>query len=429
MENVKRMTNKRLRLLLLGVVLLFFVAGALLVFRGGYLRKPYVSGTLEEHGRVTEVFEMPEQFRRVQDKNFDELKNMFQDLAQQKTARYAFQVLKRVSVGQNIDMHLLGHVVGDELYKQEGGNGMTVCDNDFRNACSHAIVVGLFADEGEAALSKIVEACRKAPGGKGAYTMCFHGLGHGILSSVGYKPEAAARLCEKAGTTERSSSETTECIGGMVMEIVGGGFHDRQLWEKERSRALVKNAPLALCRQAYIPTASRFMCYEYITPYLFEAVGADTGSPTEENFAKAFRFCDSVPKSEAANRDACFGGFGKEFVGLVQSRDIRQSSANSIPDVSLKQIYQWCLLAKITDGQAACVVHAVNSLYWGGENERKTPVRFCAQNEEDYLRGTCYTNLTTAVSYYISDSSYRTEYCSEIPEEFRGDCRKRLNVF
>jgi hypothetical protein len=113
----------------------------------------------------------------------------------------------------------------------------------------------------------------------------------------------------------------------------------------------------------------------------------------------------------------------------VQSRDIRQASANSIPDQALKQVYQWCLLAKVKDGQAACVVHAVNSLYWGGENERKTPERFCAQNEDSYLRGTCYTNLTTAVSYYISDQSYRKAYCAEVPEEFRDDCNKRLNVF
>jgi hypothetical protein len=423
------MRNKKLQVILTTIAIVFFIGGAVLLVRGGYLKKSYVSGTVPLNDVKGSNFVIPEEFQHVQNKNFEQLKEMFKALAQQKTARFAFQVLKKVVVGPNIDMHLLGHVVGDELYKQEGVNGMTVCDNDFRNACSHAIVVGLFADEGEAALPKIADACRKAPGGKGAYTMCFHGLGHGILSSVGYDSEVAARLCQKVGTVERSNSETVECIGGLVMEIVGGGFHDRQSWEKERAKTLVKTRPLGLCQQEYIPNAAKFMCYEYITPYLFEAVGANMGQPTGDDFAKAFRFCDVISKSEPANRDSCYGGFGKEFDGLVQSRDIRQASANSIPDQALKQVYQWCLLAKVKDGQAACVVHAVNSLYWGGENERKTPERFCAQNEDSYLRGTCYTNLTTAVSYYISDQSYRKAYCAEVPEEFRDDCNKRLNVF
>src|SRR5438876_609575 len=81
--------------------------------------------------------------------NFDQLKSYFHDLAQKKGARYAFEILRQAPLGPNIDLHLLGHTVGDELYKQEGLNGITDCNNDFRNACSHSIVIGLFYDKGE----------------------------------------------------------------------------------------------------------------------------------------------------------------------------------------------------------------------------------------------------------------------------------------
>src|SRR3989338_10209532 len=139
------------------------------------------------------------------------------------------KIFKAAPLGPNIDLHLLGHAVGDELYKQEGLNGITICDNDFRNACSHSIVIGLFYDKGDGALSEISEACRKAPGGSGAYTMCFHGLGHGILAATGYDMGKTAEYCKKTDTTT-CKRESTECIGGSVMEIIGGGFHDREIW-------------------------------------------------------------------------------------------------------------------------------------------------------------------------------------------------------
>src|SRR3989344_7123689 len=134
--------------------------------------------------------------------NFEELKSYFQNLAERKGARHAFEILNTASLPPNTDLHLLGHIVGDVLYKQEGIRGMEVCTNDFRNACSHSIVVGIFFDKGESALSEIAETCRRAPGGSGAYTMSLHGLGHGILAAVDYDMGRAAELCNKNGPRE-----------------------------------------------------------------------------------------------------------------------------------------------------------------------------------------------------------------------------------
>ena len=85
-----------------------------------------------------------EEIRAKQLSPFQELSSYFQDVAVKKGAGYAYDVLKRVSLPSNIDMHLMGHVVGDILYSQQGLAGMNACTHDFRNACSHTIVVGLF---------------------------------------------------------------------------------------------------------------------------------------------------------------------------------------------------------------------------------------------------------------------------------------------
>src|SRR3989344_6471857 len=75
-------------------------------------------------------------------RDFKELSDRFAQLARERGGVYAFEVLKQADLPPNTDLHLLGHIVGDELYKQEGLAGIAHCTQDFRNACSHSIVIG-----------------------------------------------------------------------------------------------------------------------------------------------------------------------------------------------------------------------------------------------------------------------------------------------
>lgn len=360
--------------------------------------------------------------------DFSGLSLFFSDLANEKGGRYAFGVLKVAKFNSNIDLHLLGHTIGDVLYKQEGISAITFCDNDFRNACSHSVVIGIFNEKGEGALPEISEACKKAPGGSGAYTMCFHGLGHGILSYEGYDMEKASKICQKTGTAEYGYNESSQCISGTVMEIISGGFHDRETWQIQRDKYLNKSKPLALCQSSFIPNNAKSFCYDYLTPFLFEAVGADMRQPTEKDFIKAFEICDLIPENNIRDRDSCFGGFGKEFDGLVQGRDIRQGSINNIKEDKLKQIYDWCLLANDKEGINSCIKSALRSLYWGGENDRRVSINFCSVVSDQYFKDSCFRSLVGSVSFYIKDKDYRESFCAELPEEYKIDCKKALNI-
>ena len=355
--------------------------------------------------------------------SFDDLKKYFQNLAKDKGAEYAFEVLKIADIPPNTDMHLMGHAVGDILYQQKGLEGIKYCTDDFRNACSHSIVVGLFSDEGDKALPKIAKACQEAPGGPGAYTMCFHGLGHGILAAVGYDLEKAVYYCSMFGTKEHGYQEKSQCISGTIMEIVGGGGHDHEIWAKQRVRYLSLKDPLSPCDTDLIPSDSKYLCYNYITPYLFEAVGANVGNPTANDFEKAFKYCDKLPQNDMGNRDSCYGGFGKEFIGLIQGRDIRKGSVDHISDDGFWQVYGWCKLAGVKEGTAACVQHAINSLYWGGENNYDPAIKFCSiMTDDPYNQGSCLQHLIGAVRYYKKDQQYITEFCSKVPPEQKDYC-------
>ena len=355
-------------------------------------------------------------------RSFGELSDYFTDLAQKKSAAYAFEVLKKVEAPPDLDMHLLAHTVGDILYQQEGLEGIKICTEDFRNACSHSIVIGLFFEQGEAVLPQIAQACYQAPGGSGAYTMCFHGLGHGMLAYASYNLEKAVELCTKTGTAKFDYQESSQCISGTIMEIISGGAHDRELWAKQRPKYFLQDDPLYPCSADFIPEQARYLCYLYLTPHLFEAAGANTWTPTTE----AFPFCDNIPVSEPGNRDACYGGFGKEFIGFVAGRDVRAFAIENMTENQLGEVYKFCLRAGNKDGTSSCVRHATNSLYWGGENDRGAAIRFCTIISDSYYQKACFTNLIGAVGYYIKDPAYKKEFCKEVLDSYREECRYQL---
>ncbi len=354
--------------------------------------------------------------------NFDQLKKYFTNLANKKGAAYAYDVLKIAPIPPYIDMHLMGHVVGDVLYKQQGINGIKVCTDDFRNACSHSIVVGLLLEKGEGVLPQIAQVCHQAPGGGGAYTMCYHGLGHGILAYTNYDLAKATSLCAKTSKAGASGEEAVQCVGGTIMEIISGGDHDKKTWNMMRPKYLTTTDPFKPCYVSYMPDAARGMCLTYLTPYLFEVAGANLRSPTEKDYANAFKLCGSL--NDTSDKDTCFASFGKEFVVLAAQRDIR--GVNQMSQDQLKKVYNWCQMAQDHDGIAACIMSAVGSMYWGGENNKAVSISFCSSIPETSYQQSCFGNLIGNVSVFVKDTAYRQSFCKEVPDSFQKQCQEKL---
>ncbi len=416
MSHIRTLPKRRKTILFCSVAAITLAAGSFFIFNSAWLYIP------KSNNSPATVLESYAELGNIENKqlSFDELSTFFKKLSKDKGAEYAFNALRVAKLPSDTDLHLLGHVVGDELYKQKGLEGIAVCTNDFRNACSHSIVVGLLLEKGESALPTITQACRQAPGGPGAYTMCYHGLGHGILAYVGYNVDYAIALCGKTGT----QGEAPQCIGGAMMEIISGGGHNRELWTKERLVYLKKDNPLSVCQQKNMPPDGRIFCLIYITPYLWEAAGADMGYPSEKDFAASFKFCDALPADDVAGRDVCFGGFGKEFTTLANERDIR--NVDKMDEAHMRQVYYWCNLAGGRNSIASCVASAMNSLYWGGENKPEGAIRFCGVISNEYQQRSCFMNLITSVQTYRSDAIYRQEFCKALSIVYQKECAARL---
>jgi hypothetical protein len=350
---------------------------------------------------------------------FQELSERFTVLADAKGAAYAFDVLRIATLPPNTDLHLLGHIVGDELYRQEGIDGVKICTQDFRNACSHAIVIGELNEfgTGDTTIERIREACHLAPGGSGAYTMCFHGLGHGVFAYFGYDLPKAVAFCKRLGTDAYQDQEYTQCVGGIIMELIDGGGHDHDKWVAAGERYLDPQDPLAPCDRTLIPDEVKTFCYMYLTPHLFEAAGADLAAPAPATFPEAFGFCDEIGDDRL--RSTCYGSFGKEFVPLAGARDIRRM--DMLSDAEYRRAISWCALAPQAEARPACIEQELSSIFWGGENDSQASFRFCGLVSGEREQDACWSGLARNIASYIAGER-RERLCAQLPEDYSEQC-------
>ena len=422
------MSKKRLKFdakkLLLVVIALLSVST---VGLGLMVVEPQLTtSSTRQEARPTPVQNYPEVavLRQKKDASFQQITEYLTYLAKKKGAEYAFGVLQRADLPPNFDIHLLAHAVGDVLYAQKGVKGIQVCTDDFRNACSHSIVIAHLMKFGPQSLNQIADTCHQAPGGKGAYTMCFHGLGHGVLAYNDYDMEKAVAMCKRTGTVAYDRREYIECVGGVMMEMASG-VHDPKVWMAQKTRYFSSSDPLSPCDMDFMEDVVRPQCYQYLTPHLFEAAGADLQSPSENTYKKAFTYCDLIGQDRAADRDSCYSSFGKEFVVIAQQRDIRK--IESMSDNQLKKIASWCNLAPNPSAVRACNLNVINSLFWGGENDSEISVRYCnALQTKD--RGGCFDHLIQIAAYYLTAPETKQILCERIDKSYPAKCAKKISI-
>ena len=397
-------------LIALNVVLALLLSGGL---RGGIFPSSTVS---------------PGDLSGLKEMNLRQLTRHFHSLAEKRGAAYAWKSGVAAANGNLLppgtDLHLFGHGIAKDIYREKGVRGIQLCTNDLRNACSHEIVVGVFSDGGLSRLKDIREACYEAPGGKGAYTMCFHGLGHGVLAYADYDFKEAVNICGSVGTPEYAGREAVECVGGAVMEMMAG-VNDPTAWEKQKDKYLKKGDPLSPCDMDFMPDEARDICYTYLTPNLFVSAGANLSSPQPKYFKKAIGFCDSI--KDVGNRRACYGGFGKEFVVLANARDIQNVS--DMGATKLRLIHEWCSSSGNDAAARECTASALQSLYWGGENNFRVGIRFCENTPDSSMKEECFSQFFGAVNYYAKDVGYKKKVCEGVPESHNKKCREALGVF
>ncbi len=352
---------------------------------------------------------------------FDDILTRFRELAKEKGAEYSFDVLRVAELPPNTDIHLVAHEIGHELYVQQGIEGMAVCTHEFRNGCSHSLVVETMQElgDGDAVRALIDDACKKAPGGSSAYGMCYHGLGHGVLSFYGFTFPKTVEFCMKTATEERNRIQSGECIGGAIMELVAGGGHDRERWTAANKEYFSPTDPLAPCSTSVIPESEKSRCYVYMSPHLMEYAGATFQNFTMEQLGRAMEACTALPFGK--DRSACVGGFGKDFPHIANDRDVRQLDMGIFSDEQLQYVEQMCLQLKDIRDVYACETYALSTFFWGGDAEPSLSRRFCAGIDDAAARDYCFRDLAISIFKFVPERE-RSARCDALDTALKDRC-------
>jgi hypothetical protein len=346
-----------------------------------------------------------------------EYSDYFRRVAQKKGAVYAYKVLGVVPLPTGTDAHSLGHVVGDVLYAQQGITGMEYCTQDFRNACSHSVMIGFLQDHGPAALKDAAAVCDQAPGGKAGWALCFHGIGHGLLAYNGYDLKKTVAMCQTLKTPLHDNEESPQCVGGSIMEMMSG-THDLAEWRRQSALLFKESDPLYPCDADWMPEEVQPSCYVQITARLFLAAGGPMTNVPSEFFPDAFSFCALIPESQNANRSQCYAGFGKEFV--IYGNDLR--ALGTLPNAELQKLRTWCAMAGTEDGERSCDSSVLGTLFWGGEQSADSSFRFCALAQEN-LANPCYIELARQIATYHPGTKEGAQLCAKLPAGYRPFCQ------
>jgi hypothetical protein len=349
------------------------------------------------------------------DPTFPELSDYLGVLADEKGAIYALNTLIYGDLPANIDSHLMGHFVARKLYKEQGIEGLQYCTDDLGYACAHAIVIEALFERGMEVFDEVNDICARVEG-PGAYFMCFHGFGHGVLAFADYELPKALELCEKVGTEAYGDYESVECAGGAIMEM-RGGIHDPELWEKNGKKYLNEKKPIDMCLADFMAEKYRYICFVYLTPFIFDSLGA-ADLPSFEEYGPAIRSCDVL--LDPKYREACFGGFAKEFVGFLFGRDIRK--IEGITNEQLGEVLAACSLAEVEDGIAGCIKHAIIDLLGGGQHGFEIAGRLCELVDTQHKEYCVSSYITTVHDQHALDEKQYGEFCGYIEETFGRSC-------
>ena len=207
--------------------------------------------------------------------------------------------------------HSYAHSFGAALYVTEGPSGFPVCRDLFEYGCAHGFMVRALQMEGEGAVGRLADACRKQP----YVSMCMHGIGHGLVSYVGYDLpsfEHSVSICRDIV----HDTTTSGCMGGATMEY---GL-------KTMSFGLLSVAPVTEATK-YEPCAktgrdAKPACYFWLTGWWYSSLVTNEKLSPKDAVAKIGKFCELLPEQEYSGE--CFGGIG-DNVAMAADYDAKKA--------------------------------------------------------------------------------------------------------
>jgi len=216
----------------------------------------------------------------------------------------AYEELSQSLEGSNPGtQHGMAHIFGGALYATEGLGGFSVCDTRFSYGCFHEFVGRAIAARGVASAKDLNNECKKLA----QSSACQHGIGHGVLGSLGYTPKdltEALSIC----TDLEHNDPMIGCESGVFMEynlrtMLGTQNPVRPV--DARGGSTFYEPCVSLTSTSTILKQS---CVFLLAQWWWVLFEANTNLPAEIKFSEMGKRCNGLPEDM---QKICFEGMGQ----------------------------------------------------------------------------------------------------------------------
>lgn len=206
--------------------------------------------------------------------------------------------------------HLLAHAFGEAMVDENVQNGLTICDSRFMWGCYHQLVGNAIAVSGITAADSLLQMCQSVSGRlpKG----CVHGVGHGIVSFLGYSEKNLLQSLPLCSSKARGEELVNGCWEGAFMEYNIREFTSAS--STPQGRPFTVETRFSPC--LHIESKYRSTCIFELPTWWFNAMHGWSGTTDlETNFSRFGTYCNEL-KSTSSDAKQCFEGIG--YIATIQ---------------------------------------------------------------------------------------------------------------
>jgi hypothetical protein len=262
-------------------------------------------------------------------------------------AKRSYEQLKKDYPNNDPAAHDKAHVVGFELFEEEGSKGLSVCDEAFSYGCYHGFIDHFLIKNGLGKIKEVERDCEVL--GEVTAPSCLHGIGHGVMNWEHTNIQKALSDCDQLGEKARSF-----CYDGVFME---NNFSTFSLKKRVLTETNL-NSPCDIILEKYQKQCYRNQVYLWMNYFKGEA------SLVAEQ-------CTKIPEEF---QETCFENFG---ISLAQNFQ-----------TNLNEIKKNCSQIQNSSFQDNCYLGSLKELMFEGRDP-KVVIKICdlANNKEGCKRG------------------------------------------
>jgi|CXWL01.1.fsa_nt_gi hypothetical protein len=370
------MTNDAKRAFRIAILIAVLAAGAAVAF------------AVESFLRVSKDYEEAQVFLVVKDSS--ETIHMVEQIGVSRV----LQKLRAESESVEGLCHLEAHAVGVAAYTLYGESAYTKCDSSCHFGCYHGAMDRMVEEEGTSELIKTVETlCSSFDTAFDRYS-CFHGSGHGILTSAKYDLIAALESCRLLSSEEARDG----CFEGVFMENYDAGGGKSSGAKINWLSAIDVHFP---CTKFSEGDPVLRWCYDTQARWFLKMSGKDV--------AKAAAECMRAPE-EAVPK--CLGSIAKYTIDRrFDNPAVTEAFCLSVPE----KYFEACI------GAAATF-----TMFVFDRDQSGAGVEICKHMNNDGAKRVCYAYETEAIQDLYPSVAERADICRFFESPYDDVCVKRV---